>query len=37
MPKIQKATRDVLSLPVHPGLSEDDLGRIGKSVKGFYS
>jgi dTDP-4-amino-4,6-dideoxygalactose transaminase len=33
----EKATKEVLSLPVHPALSKDDLGRIVQSVKGFYS
>jgi len=32
----EAATKEVLSLPVHPALSEDDLGRIVQSVKGFY-
>ena len=36
MPQAEKATKEVLSLPVHPALSEDDLGRIVHSVKGFY-
>ena len=33
----EKATREVLSLPVHPALSQDDLGRIIQSVKAFYA
>jgi dTDP-4-amino-4,6-dideoxygalactose transaminase len=33
----EAATREVLSLPVHPALSEDDLGRIVYSVKVFNS
>jgi len=32
----EAATKEVLSLPVHPALSQDDLGRIVQSVKGFY-
>ena len=32
----EAATKEVLSLPVHPALSEDDLGRIIQSVKAFY-
>jgi dTDP-4-amino-4,6-dideoxygalactose transaminase len=32
----EKATREVLSLPVHPALSQDDLGRIIQSIKAFY-
>jgi len=35
LPVAQKATQEVLSLPVHPGLSKDDLERIVASVKGF--
>ena len=33
----EAATKEVLSLPVHPALSEDDIGRIVQSVKGFKS
>jgi dTDP-4-amino-4,6-dideoxygalactose transaminase len=33
----EAATNEVLSLPVHPALSQDDLGRIISSVKGFYA
>ena len=36
-PRAEAATKEVLSLPVHLGLSEEDLGRIVQSVKGFYS
>jgi dTDP-4-amino-4,6-dideoxygalactose transaminase len=33
----EAATKEVLSLPVHPALSEDELGRIIQSVKAFYA
>ena len=33
----EAATREVLSLPVHPALSEDELGRIVQSIKAFYA
>jgi perosamine synthetase len=32
----EKATKEVLSLPIHPALSQDDLGRIIHSIKAFY-
>jgi len=37
MPQAEQATKEVLSLPVHPALSHDDLGGIIRSIKGFYS
>jgi len=37
LPRTEAATKEVLSLPVHPGLEKEDLGRIIQSVKGFYS
>jgi dTDP-4-amino-4,6-dideoxygalactose transaminase len=37
LPHEEAATREVLSLSVHPALSENDLGRIIQSVKGFYT
>jgi len=35
-PKAEKATKEVLSLPIHPGLSRDDLARMVNSVAAFY-
>ena len=35
-PKAEKATREVLALPIHPGLSQEDLARMVNSVAGFY-
>ncbi len=35
-PRAEKATKEELSLPVHPGLSLEDLARIVNSVAGFY-
>ncbi len=32
LPVTERAAREVLSLPVHPGLSEDDLGRVAEAV-----
>jgi dTDP-4-amino-4,6-dideoxygalactose transaminase len=35
-PRAEKATKEVLALPIHPGLSQDDLARMVNSVAGFY-
>ena len=35
-PKAEKATHEVLALPVHPALSQEDLARIVNSVAAFY-
>jgi dTDP-4-amino-4,6-dideoxygalactose transaminase len=35
MPKAEAAGREVLSLPVHPGLSDEDLDRIVDAVRGL--
>jgi perosamine synthetase len=32
LPETARAAEQVLSLPVHPGLTEDDLGRIVEAV-----
>ena len=32
LPETERAAREVISLPVHPSLSEDDLGRIVEAV-----
>jgi dTDP-4-amino-4,6-dideoxygalactose transaminase len=34
-PEAEKASLEVLSLPVHPGLSQADLETIVKAVNGF--
>jgi len=35
-PHAEKATREALSLPVHPGLDDEDLARIVNSVAAYY-
>jgi dTDP-4-amino-4,6-dideoxygalactose transaminase len=35
LPEAERATEEVLSLPVHPGLSQDDLGTIVSAVNSF--
>jgi dTDP-4-amino-4,6-dideoxygalactose transaminase len=35
-PKAEKATREVLAMPIHPGLSQEDLARMVNSVAAFY-
>ncbi len=35
-PRARRACREVLSLPVHPGLGEDELARIVNAVAAFY-
>jgi perosamine synthetase len=35
LPETERACREVLSLPVHPGLNESDLGRIVRVVNAF--
>ena len=37
LPETEIATREVLSLPVHPGLSKKDLKRIASSFNSIYS
>jgi Predicted pyridoxal phosphate-dependent enzyme apparently involved in regulation of cell wall biogenesis len=34
-PEAEKASREVLSLPVHPNLTMDDLDRIIDAVENF--
>jgi dTDP-4-amino-4,6-dideoxygalactose transaminase len=34
LPEAEKASADVLSLPVHPGVREEDIDSIISSVKG---
>jgi len=31
-----KATKEAISLPVHPGLSDEELARIVNSVAAYY-
>jgi dTDP-4-amino-4,6-dideoxygalactose transaminase len=35
-PHAEKTTREALSLPVHPGLSDEELARIVNSVAAYY-
>lgn len=37
LPISEKAAEEVLSLPVHPALSGDDVQKIIKEIKGFYA
>ena len=37
LPETEIATREVLSLPVHPGLSKKDLKRIASSFNSIYT
>jgi len=37
VPKAEKAAKEVLSLPVHPGLSEKDLKQISEAVRNFFN
>ena len=36
-PIAESTTHEVLSLPVHPGLTRDDVKRVISSIKAFYS
>lgn len=36
-PETERACREVLSLPVHPGLQEEDLDRIAEAVRAFMA
>jgi perosamine synthetase len=36
LPTAERLFPRMLTLPLHPGLSADDVGRITESVKGFY-
>ena len=36
LPQTEEACAQVLSLPLHPGLSADDVGRVVREVKGFF-
>ncbi|AKB18902.1 MULTISPECIES: DegT/DnrJ/EryC1/StrS aminotransferase family protein [unclassified Methanosarcina] len=37
LPVSEKAAEEVLSLPVHPALSEDDVQKIIKTIREFYA
>ncbi len=37
LPVSEKAAEEVLSLPVHPALSRDDVLKVIKEVKEFYA
>ena len=37
LPVSEKAVEEVLSLPVHPGLSRDDLQKIVEASREFYA
>jgi dTDP-4-amino-4,6-dideoxygalactose transaminase len=36
LPEAERATREVLALPVHPDLREDQLAWVAESIRGFY-
>jgi aminotransferase EvaB len=36
LPQTEQACAEVLSLPLHPGLSDDDVARVVKEVKAFF-
>lgn len=36
-PAAEKASAEVISLPVHPALAEEDLHKVADAVKSFYS
>lgn len=37
LPEAEKAAKEVLSLPMHPDLTEDEINYISNSIKEFYS
>lgn len=37
LPEAEAAAEEVLSLPIYPELDEDDIGRVAKAVKGFFT
>jgi len=37
LPVSEKAAEEVLSLPVHPALSRDDVQKIVKATREFYA
>jgi aminotransferase EvaB len=36
LPQTEQACAEVLSLPLHPGLTNDDIARVVKEVKAFF-
>lgn len=36
LPHTEQACAEVLSLPLHPGLTTDDVARVAQEVKGFF-
>ena len=36
-PEAEAAAREVLSLPLHPGLSEREVERVAAAVRGFFA
>lgn len=36
LPQTEQACAEVLSLPLHPGLKDDDVARVAREVKGFF-
>jgi len=37
LPESERATREVLSLPVHPQLREEQVQYVAESVRGFFA
>ncbi len=37
LPHAEKACREILSLPLWPGLTDDDVLRVAESIRGFYA
>jgi len=35
LPRTEQACAEVLSLPLHPGLTDEDIARVAREVKGF--
>lgn len=36
LPQTEQACAEVLSLPLHPGLTDDDIARVAREVRGFF-
>jgi aminotransferase EvaB len=37
LPRTEQACAEVLSLPLHPGLTNDDVARVAREVAGFFA
>ena len=37
MPKAEQQAKEILSLPVHQNLSEDDIGYVCRNIRAFYA